>query len=44
MAAASIPLSIFTLVRDKELLLDLVIEPLLQNLYRVIGLIEDITE
>ena len=44
MAAASIPLSIFSLVRDKEVLLELVIEPLLQNLYRQIGLLEDNTE
>jgi len=44
MAAASIPLSIFSLVRDKEVLLELVIEPLLQNLYRHIGLLEDNTE
>ena len=44
MAAASIPLSIFSLVRDKEVLLDLVIEPLLQNLYRHIGLVENNTE
>jgi nanoRNase/pAp phosphatase (c-di-AMP/oligoRNAs hydrolase) len=44
MAAASIPLSIFSLVRDKELLLDLVIEPMLQNLYRYIGLVEDSNE
>jgi nanoRNase/pAp phosphatase (c-di-AMP/oligoRNAs hydrolase) len=44
MAAASIPLAIFSLVRDKEVLLDLVIEPLLQNLYRQIGLLEDNTE
>ncbi|MDR2855296.1 MAG: NAD-binding protein [Methanomicrobiales archaeon] len=44
MAAASIPLSIFSLVRDKEVLLDLVIEPLLQNLYRQIGLLEENVE
>ena len=44
MAAASIPLAIFSLVHDKEVLLDLVIEPLLQNLYRQIGLLEDSAE
>ena len=43
MAAASIPLAIFSMVQDKEVLLDLVIEPLLQNLYRQIGLLDDNT-
>ena len=41
MAAASIPLSLLSHVRDKELLLDMVIEPVLQDLYRQIGLQED---
>jgi nanoRNase/pAp phosphatase (c-di-AMP/oligoRNAs hydrolase) len=44
MAAASIPLSLLSYVRDKELLLDMVIEPMLQNLYRQIGLLEDDSE
>ena len=41
MAAASIPLHVFSFVRDKEELLDLVIDPILQNFSRLVGLLED---
>jgi nanoRNase/pAp phosphatase (c-di-AMP/oligoRNAs hydrolase) len=41
MAAASIPLHVFTNVREKEDLLHLVIDPVLQNFYRLVGLMED---
>ncbi|HWQ67115.1 MAG TPA: DHH family phosphoesterase [Methanospirillum sp.] len=41
MAAASIPLHVFCAVRDKEELLELIIEPILQNFYRLVGLLED---
>ncbi|WP_373838194.1 DHH family phosphoesterase [Methanospirillum sp.] len=41
MAAASIPLHVFTSVREKEDLLHLVIDPVLQNFYRLVGLMED---
>jgi nanoRNase/pAp phosphatase (c-di-AMP/oligoRNAs hydrolase) len=43
MAAASIPLHVFSSVREKEELLKLVIEPVLQNFYRLVGLLEDET-
>jgi nanoRNase/pAp phosphatase (c-di-AMP/oligoRNAs hydrolase) len=43
MAAASIPLHVFSSVRDKKDLLALVIEPILQNFYRLVGLLEDET-
>jgi nanoRNase/pAp phosphatase (c-di-AMP/oligoRNAs hydrolase) len=43
MAAASIPLHVFSTVRDKEELLELVIDPVLQNFYRLVGLLEDET-
>lgn len=43
MAAASIPLCVFSVVRDKEDLLELVIDPVLQNFYRLVGLLEDET-
>ncbi|MCZ2417077.1 MAG: hypothetical protein LC132_05925 [Burkholderiales bacterium] len=39
--AASIPLHGFTNVREKEDLLHLVIDPVLQNFYRLVGLMED---
>ncbi|PWR75030.1 DHH family phosphoesterase [Methanospirillum stamsii] len=41
MAAASIPLYVFTNVKEKEDLLQLVIDPVLQNFYRLVGLLED---
>lgn len=41
MAAANIPLHVFSSVREKEDLLSLVIEPILQNFYRLVGLLED---
>ena len=41
MAAASIPLHVFSSVRDKKSLLEMVIEPILQNFYRLVGLLED---
>lgn len=43
MAAASIPLHVFSSVREKEELLALVIDPILQNFYRLVGLLEDET-
>jgi len=41
MAAASIPLHVFSSVREKKGLLEMVIEPILQNFYRLVGLLED---
>lgn len=41
MAAASIPLSIFSEVKEKEELLNLIIDPILQKFYRLVGLLED---
>ncbi|KAF5085501.1 NAD-binding protein [Methanospirillum sp. J.3.6.1-F.2.7.3] len=41
MAAASIPLYVFSHVKEKEELLHLVIDPVLQNFYRLVGLLED---
>lgn len=43
MAAASIPLYVFSSVREKKALLEMVIEPILQNFYRLVGLLEDET-
>jgi nanoRNase/pAp phosphatase (c-di-AMP/oligoRNAs hydrolase) len=43
MAAANIPLHVFSSVREKEELLRLVIDPVLQNFYRLVGLLEDET-
>jgi len=41
MAAASIPLHVFANVKEKEELLQLVIDPVLQNFHRLVGLLED---
>lgn len=41
MAAASIPLHVFSHVREKSELLQLVIEPILQKFFRLVGLLED---
>lgn len=41
MAAASIPLHVFSQVREKEELLQLIIDPVLQNFHRLVGLLED---
>jgi len=41
MAAASIPLHVFSAVREKKGLLELVIEPVLQKFYGLVGLLED---
>ena len=43
MAAASIPLHVFSAVREKEVLLKMVIDPVLQNFFRLVGLLEDET-
>lgn len=41
MAAASIPLHVFAHVKEKEELLHLIIDQVLQNFYRLVGLLED---
>ncbi len=41
MAAASIPLRFFSEVKEKEDLLNLIIDPLLLKFYRLVGLLED---
>ncbi|HJJ44132.1 MAG TPA: DHH family phosphoesterase [Methanocorpusculum sp.] len=41
MAALSIPLSTFSLAKDKEKLLDMVIEPIMKNIMRLLGLTKD---
>jgi nanoRNase/pAp phosphatase (c-di-AMP/oligoRNAs hydrolase) len=38
MAAAVIPLNYFSMVKDKEELLDLIIEPILKRIRRIVGL------
>ena len=43
MAAASIPLHVFSSVREKKALLEMIIEPILLNFYRLVGLLEDET-
>jgi len=41
MAAASIPLCVFSYVREKEELLQMIIDPILQKFYRLVGLLEN---
>lgn len=41
MAAASIPLNVFSHVKEKEELLDMVIDPILHRFSRMVGLLED---
>ncbi len=41
MAAATIPLKVFSVVKDKEVLLSLVIDPILQKFSEIVGLLED---
>ena len=41
MAAMSIPLQAFSLVRDKEELLSMVIDSILANFMKIVGIAED---
>jgi nanoRNase/pAp phosphatase (c-di-AMP/oligoRNAs hydrolase) len=41
MAAAMIPLSYFSMVREKENLLDLIIDPILKRFSNIVGLDDD---